>query len=159
MSVSTISSTAYTPPAPAGQSAPNLDQAVRPTPAQPSTSSPAPAPATAGQTTDIITLSKLAISRSLQESLAASSQSTATPPEQPTDNQTEKLIKPATEDRSTTQQNNPIAHIVEEYNLQGKLRVKFMDRKNNVVYQLPPEMVAKMEDMMMRPDKTTETTV
>jgi hypothetical protein len=45
-----------------------------------------------------------------------------------------------------------ISHVVESYNLQGQVRTKFMDRNNNVVYQIPTEMVAKMEDQMMKPE-------
>ena len=48
-----------------------------------------------------------------------------------------------------------LSNVVEVYNLQGKLRTKFMDSHNNVVYQVPSEMVAKMEDQMMKPDSTT----
>jgi hypothetical protein len=45
-----------------------------------------------------------------------------------------------------------MSKVVEVYNLQGKVRTKFMDSNNNVVYQVPSEMVAKMEDQMMRPE-------
>ena len=38
--------------------------------------------------------------------------------------------------------------VVEEYNRQGKLRVKFMDSHNRVVYQIPSVMAAKIEDQM-----------
>jgi hypothetical protein len=43
-------------------------------------------------------------------------------------------------------------HVVESYNQQGKVRIKFMDSNNNVIYQIPTEMVAKMEDQMMKPE-------
>ncbi|MDA8416711.1 MAG: hypothetical protein M0Z78_06550 [Betaproteobacteria bacterium] len=48
-----------------------------------------------------------------------------------------------------------MSHIIETYNLQGKLRTKFMDSHNNVIYQIPSEMVAKMEDQMMRSETST----
>ena len=48
-----------------------------------------------------------------------------------------------------------MSHIVETYNLQGKLRTKFMDSHNNVIYQIPSEMVAKMEDQMMKSESST----
>ncbi len=50
-----------------------------------------------------------------------------------------------------------MSHVVEVYNLQGKVRIKFMDSKNNVVYQIPTEMVAKMEDQMLKPETSTNT--
>ncbi|MBW4056281.1 MAG: hypothetical protein HIU83_12945 [Proteobacteria bacterium] len=45
-----------------------------------------------------------------------------------------------------------MSHVVESYNQQGEVRIKFMDSKNNVIYQIPTEMVAKMEDQMMKPE-------
>ncbi len=41
-----------------------------------------------------------------------------------------------------------MSHIVESYNAQGKVRIKYMDSNNNVIYQIPPEMVAKTQDLM-----------
>jgi len=61
---------------------------------------------------------------------------------------------PANENTSTTENeihNKPVrtmSHIVETYNLHGKPRIKFMDSHNNVIYQIPSEMVAKTEDLM-----------
>ena len=48
-----------------------------------------------------------------------------------------------------------MSHVVEVYNLQGKVRTKFMDSNNNVIYQIPTEMVAKMEDQMVKPETST----
>lgn len=48
-----------------------------------------------------------------------------------------------------------MSHVVEVYNTQGKKRLKFMDNRNNVIYQVPSEAVAKMEDLMMKPDAST----
>jgi hypothetical protein len=48
-----------------------------------------------------------------------------------------------------------MTNVIEVYNLQGKVRTKFMDSHNNVIYQIPSEMVAKMEDQMMKPDTST----
>jgi hypothetical protein len=45
-----------------------------------------------------------------------------------------------------------VSHVVESYNQYGKVRVKFMDSRNNVVYQTPSEMVAKIEDQMKAPN-------
>ena len=53
---------------------------------------------------------------------------------------------------------NPVrtmSHVVVVYNQQGKVRIKFMDSKNNAIYQIPTEMVAKMEDQMMKPETAT----
>ncbi len=46
-------------------------------------------------------------------------------------------------------------HVVEVYNQQGKVRIKFMDSKDNTIYQIPTEMVAKMEDLMTKPKTAT----
>ena len=46
-------------------------------------------------------------------------------------------------------------NVVEVYNLKGEARTKFMDSKNEVVYQIPSEMVAKIEDRMLNPDTST----
>lgn len=65
----------------------------------------------------------------------------------PSDKQTadaviENLKKPVRE----------MSHFVQSYNQRGEVRVKFMDNSNNVIYQIPSEMVAKMEDQMMKPE-------
>jgi len=44
------------------------------------------------------------------------------------------------------------SHVLVTYNPQGKVRTKFLDSRNDVVYQVPPEMVARMEDLMMKPE-------
>ncbi len=36
------------------------------------------------------------------------------------------------------------------YTMKGVLRVRFMDSKNNLVYQTPPVMMARTADLMMR---------
>lgn len=46
------------------------------------------------------------------------------------------------------QQVRVMNHVVQTYNLHGKVRTKFMDSNNNVIYQIPAEMVAKTEDLM-----------
>lgn len=50
-----------------------------------------------------------------------------------------------------------MSHVVESYNLQGKARTKFIDSNNDVIYQIPTEMVAKMEDLMLKPETSTNT--
>ncbi len=65
------------------------------------------------------------------------------------------------EDSSATKKPSPItgnagnkkpvrsmSHVVESYNAQGKLRIKYEDSNSNVIYQIPPEMVAKTQDLM-----------
>lgn len=53
---------------------------------------------------------------------------------------------------SSNQPAGIVSHVVESYNQYGKVRVKFMDSRNNVVYQTPSEMVAKIEDQMKTPN-------
>jgi len=48
-----------------------------------------------------------------------------------------------------------MSHITEVYNSHGKKRVQFLDSQNNVIYQIPPEMVAKTEDLMMKNNQST----
>ena len=50
-----------------------------------------------------------------------------------------------------------MSHVVESYNQQGKVRIKFVDSHNNVIYQIPSEMVAKIEDQMMKPETFADT--
>ena len=42
-----------------------------------------------------------------------------------------------------------MSDVVIVYNQRGEARYKFIDSYNNVLYQIPPEAVAKMEDQMM----------
>ena len=49
-----------------------------------------------------------------------------------------------------------MSHIVETYNPQGKLRIKFEDSHNNVIYQIPTEMVAKTQDLMTNTQAATD---
>jgi len=56
-------------------------------------------------------------------------------------------------------QSTVMNHMIEQYNMQGKLRVKFVDNNNNLIYQIPPEMVAKTEDLLMKPDTSVNITV
>jgi hypothetical protein len=43
-----------------------------------------------------------------------------------------------------------IGSVLFVYNWKGNLRVRFMDSKNNLVYQTPPVMLARTADIMMR---------
>lgn len=64
--------------------------------------------------------------------------------------------------RETHNQKIPLkvmSHFIEEYSNNGKLRTKFMDSKNNVIYQIPSEMVAKMEDLMMKTETSTNSKI
>jgi len=49
-----------------------------------------------------------------------------------------------------------VSHVVESYNLKGEVRTKFLDSRNNVVYQVPSEMVAKIQDLMMKTNTTAD---
>ena len=55
----------------------------------------------------------------------------------------------------TTKTAGAASHVVVTYNPQGKMRTKFLDSRNNVVYQVPPEMLAKLQDLMMDPETST----
>ena len=59
--------------------------------------------------------------------------------------------------KNSARPDNVISHVVVSYNLQGKVRTKFLDSRNNVIYQIPPDMVAKMEDLLMKPDTSANT--
>ena len=71
-----------------------------------------------------------------------------------TDNKISVETKKAAEKNnvSSNQSAGIVSHVVESYNQHGKVRVKFMDSRNNVVYQTPSEMVARLEDQMMSPN-------
>ena len=43
-------------------------------------------------------------------------------------------------------------HVVQVYNQDGKVRIKFMDSNNDVIYQLPSEMALKIKDQMSKQD-------
>lgn len=45
-----------------------------------------------------------------------------------------------------------IGSVLFSYNSKGVLRIKFMDTSNTLVYQTPPVLMARMMDLMMRPD-------
>jgi Ni,Fe-hydrogenase I small subunit len=49
-----------------------------------------------------------------------------------------------------------MSHVVEVYNIHGKVRTKFLDSHNNLIYQIPSEMKAKLEDLMMKPETATD---
>jgi hypothetical protein len=48
-----------------------------------------------------------------------------------------------------------VNHVVVSYNQQGKMRTKFEDSRNNVVYQLPSEAAAKLEDQISSSSRFT----
>ena len=75
-----------------------------------------------------------------------------------TDNNIPTVIKKtaATRNVSSSQPAGIVSHIVESYNQYGKVRIKFMDSRNNVVYQTPSEMVAKIEDQMKAPNTSAD---
>jgi hypothetical protein len=72
-------------------------------------------------------------------------------------NKVAPLAKPSAQekDKSKDDTGQHMSHVVEVYNTQGKKRLKFMDNRNNVIYQVPSEAVAKMEDLMLKPDAST----
>jgi len=50
-----------------------------------------------------------------------------------------------------------MTHVVEVYNLQGKPRTRFLDSHNNLIYQIPSEAKAKMEDLMANSASSPDT--
>ncbi len=63
---------------------------------------------------------------------------------------------PAANIESNKNPDQVMNHVVESYNEHGKVRIKFVDSKNNVVYQFPTEMMAKVEDQMNKPGTSTD---
>ncbi|MEI6215481.1 MAG: hypothetical protein WCP10_15375 [Desulfuromonadales bacterium] len=49
-----------------------------------------------------------------------------------------------------------VRRVVESYNQQGKLRTKYLDSKNHVIYQLPSEMVARAEDQVTKSEASSK---
>jgi hypothetical protein len=43
------------------------------------------------------------------------------------------------------------------YNFKGDLRVRFMDRGNRLIYQIPPELVARVADTISQPNSSVDT--
>jgi hypothetical protein len=74
----------------------------------------------------------------------------------PVDKKTLKQTPTPTAAKSDNKPAGVVSHVVVAYNQQGKTRIKFMDNRNNVVYQIPSEMVAKIEDLMMKPETSTD---
>jgi hypothetical protein len=67
-------------------------------------------------------------------------------------------VSNATPNNDQMSSNKPVlmmSDIVVVYNHQGQVRIKFMDSNNNVIYQIPSEMLAKMEDNMMKLKSST----
>jgi hypothetical protein len=52
-----------------------------------------------------------------------------------------------------------IGAVLFSYNSKGALRIRFMDSSNALVYQTPPVMMARMMDLMMRPDSSVSARV
>ena len=62
---------------------------------------------------------------------------------------------PVSSSENTKEPAGVVSHVVVSYNQQGKMRTRFEDSRNNVVYQIPSEMVASMEDQMLKPTTST----
>jgi len=59
----------------------------------------------------------------------------------------------------TARTSGRVGSVLFVYNSKGELRIKFMDSTNNLVYQTPPVMVARTEDLMMRSDPSVSARV
>jgi hypothetical protein len=51
----------------------------------------------------------------------------------------------------------PIGNVDFSYTFKGDLRVRFMDRGNRLIYQIPPELVARVEDTISQPNSSIDT--
>jgi len=71
----------------------------------------------------------------------------------------EEPVKKETDQQARKKESDgrTMGHILYVYNLRGDLRVRFMDSKNKLIYQIPPVMVAKTMDLMSRFAKTVNT--
>ena len=70
-------------------------------------------------------------------------------------NPTDKSSPPVVANGNNVATTGVISHVVVSYNLQGKIRTKFEDTRNNVVYQIPSEMTAKQEDQITTSSTST----
>jgi uncharacterized FlaG/YvyC family protein len=67
-------------------------------------------------------------------------------------------VQKQTQDNGQKSSSKPVlmmSDVVVVYNHQGQVRIKFMDSNNNVIYQIPSEVLAKMEDQMMKLETST----
>jgi len=58
------------------------------------------------------------------------------------------LTLSAAPNKNNSEPSGVVNHVVVSYNQQGKMRTKFEDSRNNVVYQMPSEAAAKLEDQI-----------
>jgi len=66
----------------------------------------------------------------------------------------DNILKPK-QPQAASEPAGVVSHVVVSYNQQGKLRTQFEDSRNNVVYQLPSEMTAKLEDQLLAANSST----
>jgi hypothetical protein len=62
---------------------------------------------------------------------------------------------PAASDTKNSEPAGVVNHVVISYNEEGKLRTKFVDSRNNVVYQTPSELAARLEDQLLTSKTST----
>lgn len=55
------------------------------------------------------------------------------------------------------QSDRSMKHVLAVYDRQGRARTRFIDSNNDVVYQVPTEMVARMEDRMSNIETSART--
>ncbi|HEX9078564.1 MAG TPA: hypothetical protein VF795_03175 [Desulfuromonadaceae bacterium] len=60
--------------------------------------------------------------------------------------------KPNSENSKQDQSARTMKDVLFAYNFKGKLRIRFMDSANRLIYQIPPVMVARTQDLMQRSD-------
>ena len=69
--------------------------------------------------------------------------------------QTKKPLVGTSNVGSSKQPVRAMSHVVQTYNPEGKVRIKYTDSHNNVIYQIPTEMVAKTQDLMTNTQAAT----
>jgi len=67
----------------------------------------------------------------------------------------DKVPSPVVANQSSADPAGVVSHVVVSYNQQGKMRTKFEDSRSNVVYQMPSEAAAKLEDQITASTKFT----
>jgi len=67
----------------------------------------------------------------------------------------DKAPSPVVSNKNSSGSAGVVSHVVVSYNQQGKMRTKFEDSRNNVVYQMPSEAAAKLEDQITTSNKFT----
>lgn len=72
---------------------------------------------------------------------------------------TEKAEKALKAKNSKNSATRSVSDVLFDYNARGDLRIKFMDSGNNLIYQTPPVLFAKIADLMTETQSSVDTKV